>query len=226
MLHSQDNKSGKCDEDGEKNQTEGRSRQAPFCLVVIPDICMTLDSTEIELKPISIKFPSASIIIIGLPGSPGTVWPRGTSLSPELHSNAITKILNYLQNENRIFSHGSSGLGERKRGREKTTETDTDGGRIRFDDPMLLLGFGIGGHSLLNFVATSLSATPLMANSMKCVILVNAVFTLSRCPKLIFFSLHITPLVRWSTLNYLTLLLLRFICLTFMSVFSLFAISI
>ena len=146
---------------------------------------MSLNSTEIELKPILIKFPSATIVIIGLPGSSGTVWPRGTPLSPELHSTAITKIVSHLQNRDRFFSLGSGGLAERKRSRERTRETyrDRDRGRIRFRDPVLLLGFGIGGHSLLHFVASSLHAIPMMADRIKCLIVVNAVLTLSRCLK-------------------------------------------
>jgi hypothetical protein len=73
-----------------------------FTLVLIPDMFMTLDTLQATFESLLFKYPYAQLVLVGLPGLPNTVWPRGWVLNSDLHARAIAKLLLHLQSAGRL----------------------------------------------------------------------------------------------------------------------------
>ena len=137
-------------------------RSVSFTLILNPDLFMTSNSLEKELKSILIKFKYAKIIIIGPLGSTNTLWPQSTVLTPALHSTSLSTLLQHLYNENRFFNEFS------------TKYTDTPG------IPVFFFGFGTGVYSLLMFLCSDYLSMPWLSARSVTVCAVNGVFKLKR----------------------------------------------
>ena len=128
-----------------------------FTLVVVPDLFMTLEALETHLEELLEKFLFARIVVIGLPGLPNTIWPAQWVLNPDLHARSIAKLLQHLHSTGRISSPTS----------------------LEECEPVLLIGFGTGGHSLTRFVHDSLPGMPWLMPRVRAIILVNTVLKYS-----------------------------------------------
>ena len=128
-----------------------------FTLVVVPDLFMTLEALETHLEELLEKFLFARIVVLGLPGLPNTIWPAQWVLNPDLHARSIAKLLQHLHSTGRISSPTS----------------------LEKCEPVLLMGFGTGGHSLTRFVHDLLPGMPWLVPRVRAVILVNTVLKYS-----------------------------------------------
>ena len=73
-------------------------KEKPFKLVVTPDVFMTLDTLEEALtRPFLDQHPLSSILYVGLPGLPNTLWQKGTVLNNETHSECLSNLLNHVE---------------------------------------------------------------------------------------------------------------------------------
>ena len=137
-------------------------RSVSFTVILNPDLFMTSDSLEKDLKSILIKFKYAKIIIIGPIGSTYTLWPKSTVLTPALHSTSLSKLLIHLYSEKRFFNECS------------TNYPETPG------IPLFFFGFGTGVYSLLLFLCSDYLNMPWLSARSVTVCAVNGVFTLRR----------------------------------------------
>ncbi|GMH66094.1 hypothetical protein TL16_g04355 [Triparma laevis f. inornata] len=104
-------------------------KEQPFQLIVTPDVFMTLDTLEPAFAPLLDQHPLSSILLVGLPGLPNTLWPRGTVLNNECHSDCIASLLQHV-NANERFTPKPNA-------------------------PLFFLGFGVGSAALLHFATGS-----------------------------------------------------------------------
>ena len=158
--------SGEKGNNGNENENEDEkdkiNRMSAFTLIVIPNLFMTINTVENETKIILVKYPYAKIIIIGLPGSPKTIWPTEIKLTPTLHSTAIQKILNFLYEEKRFFSDYEKKVGDGP------------------EEPVFFLGFGTGVFCLLKYLTEKVPFLPWLVGRVRCVCAVNGVIRLTR----------------------------------------------
>jgi hypothetical protein len=131
------------DEEGEPKP----DRWVAFTLVLIPDLFMTLDTLQKAFERLLVKYPHSRIVLVGLPGLPNTVWPKGWSLNPDLHARAIAQLMQFLRKTKRL----SPMVGE----------------------PIYFMGFGTGAHSLSRFMTLYAPGLPWLEDLCKCVIFVN-----------------------------------------------------
>jgi len=71
---------------GSTNQVLTRGEppaRTPFLLIAVPDATMTLDSLASALAPLLAKHPDGGLLLLGLPGLPHTIWPRGLPLTAD-----------------------------------------------------------------------------------------------------------------------------------------------
>ncbi|GMH74329.1 hypothetical protein TrST_g7101 [Triparma strigata] len=104
-------------------------KEQPFQLIVTPDVFMTLDTLEPAFAPLLDQHPLSSILLVGLPGLPNTLWPRGTVLNNECHSDCIASLLQHVKANDRFVP--------------------------KPDVPLFFLGFGVGSAALLHFATGS-----------------------------------------------------------------------
>ena len=100
-------------------------KETPFQLIVTPDIFMTLDTLEEALAPLLDQHPLSSILLVGLPGLPNTLWQKGTVLNNETHSLCLSDLLHHLESNGDFTSSGGH--------------------------PTFFLGFGLGAACLTYF---------------------------------------------------------------------------
>lgn len=130
-----------------------------FTFIVVPDLCMTLDTLQLNLESLLLMYPSACLVLVGLPGLPNTLWPSHVVLDPELHSKCIGRLILQLYDTNRLYSSATKDR-EEERG------------------PIFMMGFGTGAFSLLRFV--SLLLPNIQWLEVKAVCIINSVITLSK----------------------------------------------
>lgn len=141
-----------------------------FTLVVIPDLCMTLDTLQFNLESLLLIYPFARLVLVGLPGLPNTLWPSDVILDPELHSKCIGRLLLHLHTSHRLTSLSSIEKKEGERG------------------SIFLMGFGTGAYSLLRFV--SLVSPDLQWLEVTAAFIVNSVIKLNKTFKKICAELY------------------------------------
>ena len=125
-------------------------KEKPFKLIVAPDLFMTLDTLEEALtRPLLDQHPLSSILYVGLPGLPNTLWQKGTVLNNETHSECLSNLLNHVE------SNG-----------EFNTKPPV---------PTFFLGFGVGAACLNYFVTSQFNDDRHRAlkNNTRCIILCN-----------------------------------------------------
>ena len=133
--------------------TANLDRWLPFTLILVPDIFMTLETLHKAFEPILVKYPMARLILIGPPGNPYTHWPRGWILNADLQSRSVLSILLHLKEKNRVGNKS---------------------------DPIFVMGFGTGAHSLSRFVSLFLPALSWMQKRIKAVVIVNGFIHISK----------------------------------------------
>ena len=143
-----------------------------FTLVVVPDLFMTLDVLQSNLEALIVRYPSARLVLVGLPGLPNTIWPAEQTLNAELHCSAIGKLLHCLHTACRLSSAGSA-----YNSRVGTANNGQKGG---MGDPVFLLGFGIGAYSLQRFVSLLLPSMYWLQLRVKAVLIVNGLIKISK----------------------------------------------
>lgn len=136
-----------------KSESEEKDRWLAFTLILVPDVFMTLETLHKSFEPIVVKYPLARLVIVGPPGSPYTHWPRGWILNADMQSRSILSLLLHLKERGRV--------GERS-------------------DPVFMMGFGTGAHTLSRFVSLFLPALDWMQRRLKSVVLVNGFIHISK----------------------------------------------
>ena len=110
---------------------------------------MTLDTLEMFFEPLLIKYPHCTIILVGLPGLPNTVWSEVEgNLNSDIQALSISSLLKYLKAKNRIAEN--------------------------VNEPIYFLAFGTGGYTLSKFIALHLSSIAWCSYMVKAIILVNS----------------------------------------------------
>ena len=126
---------------------------------------MTLDALEAQLKPILIKFPMARFVLVGVPGSPNTIWPSHWILNPDLQSRAVAKLMKHLHETDRLASYRFPP--------EHLTRSKED------TEPIFFMGFGIGGHTLSRFIDSFLPELPWLQSRIRVILLVNTILKIA-----------------------------------------------
>jgi len=85
-------------------------KDTPFQLIVTPDIFMTLDTLSECLELLLDQNPMSSILLVGLPGLPNTLWQKSTILNNETHADCLSHLLQHLE-QNKQVSERTSGNG-------------------------------------------------------------------------------------------------------------------
>jgi hypothetical protein len=147
-------------------------RWMAFTLIVVPDLFMSLEAMQIQLEMLLVKYPLARLVLIGLPGLPNTLWPSDCVLTPKLHTSAIEKLLVHLYDTNRL-SYEEEVLDGKVRNEVRRIEKG--GG-----EPVFLMGFGTGVHTLLRFVSLNLPDLPWLESRVKAVCIVNGVIKMNK----------------------------------------------
>ena len=129
-------------------------RWVAFTLVIIPDLFMTLDTLQANFEPLLTKYPHSRIVLAGLPGLPNTVWPNGWTLNSDLHARSIAKLLQFLKQKKKL----SPMVGE----------------------PMYMMGFGTGVHSLSRFVTLYSPGLPWLDSVFRAIICVNGLLKFNK----------------------------------------------
>ena len=125
-------------------------KETPFQLVIVPDIFMTLDTLSEAFAPLLDQHPNSSILLVGLPGLPNTLWPKGLTLNNDTHAECVSNLLHHVSS-NGEFSPTPA-------------------------VPLFFIGFGIGASALTGFGCGQLN-DPSNANFKKatlCMILINS----------------------------------------------------
>jgi len=86
---------------------------------------MTLNTLEETLSQLLDQSPLSTILLVGLPGLPNTLWPKSTQLNNETHSDCLSHLLTHLDNSKDFV--------------------------IKEDIPAFMIGFG-NGTSCLTYV--------------------------------------------------------------------------
>jgi len=132
-------------------------RWVAFTLVIIPDLFMTLDTLQTNFEPLLTKYPHSRILLVGLPGSPNTVWPNGWVLNSDLHARSIAKLMQFLKQKKKL----SPMVGE----------------------PIYMMGFGLGVQSLSRFMALYSPGLPWLDDLLRAVIMVNGLLKFNKAFK-------------------------------------------
>jgi len=132
-------------------------RWVAFTLVIVPDLFMTLDTLQTNFEPLLTKYPHSRIVLVGLPGSPNTVWPNGWVLNSDLHARSIAKLMQFLKQKKKL----SPMVGE----------------------PIYMMGFGLGVQSLSRFMALYSPGLPWLDGLLRAVIMVNGLLKFNKAFK-------------------------------------------
>ncbi|CAM9091089.1 unnamed protein product, partial [Phaeothamnion confervicola] len=110
-------------------------------LVAVPGLFMTLDSMEVGIGSVLDVLPHGRLLLVGLPGMPGTVWPQRASLNAQVAAKALAGLLEHLQ------AHGLLAT------LPKAAKRTAVGAAFA---PVLLVGFGTGAAAAAAFASEHL----------------------------------------------------------------------